>query len=116
MNDAERLSQYIAHVWRTEGKEAARREMDRLSHSQLYRLRDMASPDMQSTLGPAEHQAFAREWTEENPLVAVPSLGVAIPLYTMAKRFGLLRARTPGTMDEMLSGFRGIAQGMGYGR
>lgn len=86
--------------------------MNYLSHSDLYQARMKANPREQASLAPQEHQAFAREWTAENPLVAAPSLAFAIPAYTAAKALGLVRARSPASLEEMLAGYRGIGQGL----
>lgn len=83
-----------------------------LSHAELWRLRESAPPELQNILAPLEHQAFAREWTQENPLLAVPSLTFAIPAYTAAKSLGLLRARSPASWNEIKAGYRGMIQGL----
>lgn len=82
------------------------------THSEMARLRDGASPADQARLAPLEHRAFAREWTRENPLVAVPSLAAAIPLYTFAKALGIVKARSPASFAEVREGYRGIYEGL----
>ena len=85
-----------------------------LTFNQLRQLRDQypdASP-MQDTLAPYEHQAFAREWTQENPLVAAPSLTFAIPGYALAKLLGIKHGRSRPSLAEMAGGYRGIGQGL----
>jgi hypothetical protein len=66
----------------------------------------------QEVLAPQEHRAFAREWTQENPLVAVPSLAVATPLYAAAKALGLVGARTKPTLNQVGQGYMGIYDGL----
>ena len=83
-----------------------------LSHAELYSARAVAPQQWQAILGPLEHQAFAREWTQANPWVAAPSLLAAIPAYTLAKSMGLLNTRSPASLDEMASGYRGMYQGL----
>lgn len=63
-------------------------------------------------LAPMEHRAFAREWTQENPLVAVPSLMAAIPLYTAVKALGLTKARSKPSINEVKQGYLGIWDGL----
>ena len=63
-------------------------------------------------LAPQEHRAFAREWVQENPFVAVPSLAVATPLYAAAKALGLIGARTKPTMHQVGQGYMGIYDGL----
>lgn len=86
-----------------------------LSHAQLDKIRADAGPNnkiAQNILGPMEHQAFAREWTRENPLLAVPSLAVATPLYYLAKTTGLMKGRSDPSLAELKAGYRGIFQGL----
>lgn len=65
-----------------------------------------------AVLGPAEHRAFAREWTQEQPLRAVPSLLAGIPAYTGAKALGLTKARSPASLNEMAEAYRGMWEGL----
>lgn len=98
--------------------------LDDLDHATLFRMREKArgTPDFQN-LAPAEHGAFAREWTKEQPWLAAPSLAVASPLYYLAKQKPLISAAqslglvgddaTPASLDQLLASYRGIAQGLG---
>jgi len=81
-------------------------------HADLYNARATAPPDFQAILGPMEHQAFAREWTQDNPWLAVPSLTAAIPAYTLAKMAGVLSTRSPASLQEMLGGYKGMFEGL----
>jgi hypothetical protein len=63
-------------------------------------------------LAPLEHRAFAREWTQENPWLAVPSLAAAIPLYTAAKALGFTNARSKPSLREIGQGYAGILDGL----
>lgn len=94
---------------RPKSSELKKAEGGLVSHAELYQRR--AKGDQ--SVAPQEHRAFAREWTRENPWVAVPSLLAAIPSYSAAKRLGLIRARTPGTLEEMGEAYRGIGEGLG---
>lgn len=85
-----------------------------MSHADLLRLRDSLAPGdpMQAVLAPYEHAAFAREWTRDDPLAAIPSLAVSIPAYSAAKGLGLLHARSPASLGEILQSYRGMGQGL----
>jgi hypothetical protein len=85
-----------------------------LSFAQLRQLRDQYPDDspMQAQLAPYEHQAFAREWTQDNPLIAAPALAASIPGYALAKLLGLQHGRTKPSLAEMAAGYRGIGQGL----
>ena len=95
-----------------------------LSHAQLSMLRDKVaggSPE-DAALAPLEHQAFAREWTQEQPLLAPASLAVAAPLYYLAKqpamlelaqRLGLVGPNaTPASLEQLRGSYSGIGQGL----
>ena len=84
------------------------------SHSDLLRLRN-SLPDndpRHQMLAPYEHAAFAREWTMENPALAVPSLMVSIPGYSLAKLVGASKARTPASLSEMGQSYKGMGRGL----
>lgn len=86
-----------------------------LPHAELLRMRNALPPDdpRQRALALAEHEAFAREWTQEHPLIAPLSLLVATPGYEAAKALGLVHARTPASLAAIGAGYRGIGQGLG---
>lgn len=93
-----------------------------MSHAELAMLRDKADAAMQPLLAPYEHRAFAREWTQENPMLAAPSLAAAAPLYYVAKqkpiielmqRFGWVgKDATPASLDQLIQSYKGIAEGL----
>lgn len=81
------------------------------THAQLYALRSQPGADHNRLAG-LEHRAFAREWTQENPWLAVPSLSAAIPLYTAAKALGFTNARSKPSFQEIKQGYAGILDGL----
>jgi hypothetical protein len=85
-----------------------------MSHADLLNLRNSlpVNDPRQQILAPYEHQAFAREWAQQSPWVATPSLLAAIPLYSMAKGMGLLDTRSSASLDEMADAYRGLGQGL----
>jgi hypothetical protein len=82
-----------------------------LSHEELYRMRDAPGAD-QGMLAPAEHRAFAREFTRESPLRAAVSLPFAIPAYTAAKALKLHPSRSPASFAEIGAGYAGLWEGL----
>lgn len=82
-----------------------------MSHAELMAMRDQPGAS-QGMLAPFEHRAFAREWAKESPILAGVSLPFAIPAYNVAKKLGMLDARSPASMDEVLAGYHGYAEGM----
>ncbi len=85
-----------------------------MSHADLLNLRNALPPNdpRQGQIAPYEHAAFAREWTQENPLAAVPSLALGIPGYSLAKLLGMTHARSPASLAEMGQSYRGMGQGL----
>lgn len=85
-----------------------------MSNAELLNLRRQYQGDQgaQDTLAPLEHQAFAREWTEESPFKAAVSLPFAIPAYTAAKYLGLMGSRSSPSLSQMAGGFKGLGQGL----
>lgn len=85
-----------------------------LTFAQLRSLRQQFNDDplAQKFLAPYEHQAFAREYTEESPGRAIGLLG-AIPGYQLAKLLGMMQSRTGSgdALNQMQSGFRGMGEG-----
>ena len=56
--------------------------LSKMSHSDLYSARDIVPAEYQNKISPYEHRAFAREATQENPLMALPSAaGTDCPPY-----------------------------------
>ena len=86
--------------------------LSNMNHAQLYQLRSKAPPELQAIIAPYEHQAFAREYAKESPMMAAVSLPFAIPAYTAAKALGVIKSRSPASMDEITQGYKGLYQGL----
>lgn len=99
-------------------------DLEGLDHATLSMMRDKlkgGSPEDQQ-LAPYEHQAFARQWVGENPLLAAPSLAIASPLYYLAKQKPILVAAqslglvgpgaTPASLEQLKRSYAGIGQGL----
>jgi hypothetical protein len=82
-----------------------------MPHSDLYQMR-YQQPTKQNEIAPYEHRAFAREWTQENPLLASVSLPFAIPGYTAYKAMGFGNTRSQPSMDQIKQGYTGLAEGL----
>lgn len=87
-----------------------------MPHALLYQARNYAQgKDSQNRLSRFEHRAFAREAIPEDPLLAL-SLPFAIPGYQAYKAIkgvaGDQKARSEGSMDQMLQGFVGVGEGI----
>lgn len=84
-------------------------QMAGMSHAQLYQMRAGAPAEAQNVISPYEHQAFAREATEENPFLALP-IATAAPLYQVYK--AVMGARSQPSMDQVLQGWKGVGEGL----
>jgi hypothetical protein len=83
-----------------------------MDHASLYMLRAKAPKEVQGLLSPYEHQAFAREAVQENPLLALPIAAgtLAYQPYKM-----LMGARSAPSLDQVTRGLTGVGQGLlGY--
>lgn len=101
--------------------------MNDMSLMELQRLRRNNQDDpSQATIAPYEHQAFARAWTRDQPVLAPIALTTVQPFYTAAKAIGLTdgmrklgwldddgEKESPPSFAEIGRGYKGIAQGWG---
>lgn len=86
-------------------------EMKRMPHSSLYQMRSqLPNRELQRAIAPYEHRAFAREWTQENPLNAL-SLIPAIPGYQLYKMF-TDQSRSGVDFDQIGQGYAGMGEGL----
>lgn len=85
-----------------------------MSWDQLLNLRNAIAPDdpAQNVLGPYEHQAYARETTENSPILGPIQMALAIPAYAAARKMGVLHGRSDPSWDSILAGYRGVGQGI----
>lgn len=84
-------------------------------HATLYGARMQGDMDQNIRLAPYEHQAFAREYVESNPVVGPIAMALLTAGYTPAKALGIIKTdekTTPPSIEQMLGGFRGIGQGV----
>lgn len=89
-------------------------QLAKLDHATLYAMRSYLQPAMQGAVSPFEHRAFAREATQENPLMALPIAAgtLAYQPYKM-----LMGARSAPSMDQVGQGLLGVGEGLlGFGR
>ena len=84
-------------------------------HEQLYLARMKADKAGNEALAPYEHQAFAREFTQEHPFIGPPAMAILSPGYAAAKALGILPSdekTTPPSLEQIFGAYRGIGQGM----
>lgn len=83
-----------------------------MDHAALYQLRSrLKDPQAQADIAPQEHYAAAREIVSANPLMALP-FAVATPLYEGGKALGLIKARSPASLESLGAGWAGTAAGV----
>jgi hypothetical protein len=87
-------------------------ELETLDHSALMAMREMytGNQEMQNLISQYEHQAFTRESTAENPMMAIP-YAVAIPGYNIYKQM-TGAGRSKPSMGQVVGGYKGIYQGL----
>lgn len=96
-------------------------DLDNMDFYRLMAAREQADAAGNAQLAPYEHQAYARELTQDNPLNAL-GLAVAAPAYYAAKqpaliglaqRLGLVGGNaTPADLEQLKRAYRGIYQGL----
>lgn len=86
-------------------------DLKKLPHALLYQAREYAAgAEAQNKLAPAEHQAFAREATQESPLLALP-IALAALAYQPAKAL-LGQSRSDVSLEQVGAGLSGVAEGL----
>jgi hypothetical protein len=86
-------------------------ELARLDHATLYGARGYLPSDKQGRLSPYEHRAFAREATNENPLLALPIAAGTLAYQPYKAIFG---ARSAPSFSQVGQGLLGVGEGL-YG-
>jgi len=90
-------------------------DLDNREHAELYGMRMKGDRNANALLAPYEHQAYAREYVENNPFSGPLAMAILTAGYTPAKALGLTdtdEKSTPASLDQMLGGFKGIGQGI----
>ena len=90
----------------------AAQELAGMGQHELQTLRKGKGPRTQARVAPFEHRAYAREYVRDHGIKGAASLAVAIPAYSAAKALGIVKARTPASLEEMKQGFIGVSEGL----
>jgi hypothetical protein len=86
------------------------KDLQQFDHALLYQAREYAPKDEQNRLAEAEHRAFAREATAENPLMAVP-ISLATLLYQPYKMLAG-KSRSDSGLNQVAAGLGGVKEGL----
>jgi hypothetical protein len=84
-------------------------QLAEMDHAALYQARSRAPAQMQGLLSPYEHRAFAREATQENPLMALP---IAAGTLAYQPYKALMGARSAPSFDQVGQGLLGVGEGL----
>jgi hypothetical protein len=84
-------------------------QLAQMDHAALYQARSRAPAQMQGLLSPYEHRAFAREATQENPLMALP---IAAGTLAYQPYKALMGARSAPSFDQVGHGLLGVGEGL----
>lgn len=88
-------------------------ELMKASHMDLLMLRSQVSdPNLQAFIAPFEHRAYARERAQEAPIQSALSFPFLIPAYAALKALGIQKARTKPSLEQVIQGFAGLAEGL----
>lgn len=81
-----------------------------MDHASLYSARQYVPREMQGMISPYEHRAFAREATQENPLMALPIAAgtLAYQPYKILKG----QSRSGASLDQVVQGVAGVGEGL----
>jgi hypothetical protein len=79
-----------------------------MDHATLYNARAHIPQEQQGLLAPYEHRAFAREATQENPLLALP-IAAGTLAYPFYKQFS--PGRSPASLSQVGQGLTGVGEG-----
>ncbi len=86
--------------------------LSKMNLGQLEDLRQGAPQDVQDTVAPYAHAAFAHDVGKEGSVPAVAATAIAIPAYTAAKALGLEKSRSKASWSEMVQAYGGLWQGL----
>jgi hypothetical protein len=86
--------------------------LDTMSWQNLVALRNQYNDDQQAqnAIAPYEHQAYAREAVEQNPMNALAYMAM-IPGY-QAYKVATGEGRSSPSVEELLHGYKGVFQGI----
>lgn len=86
-------------------------QLAKVDHATLYMARERAARKDQDQLAGAEHRAFAREATTENPLLGLP-IALASLAYQPYKAIQG-GSRSNPSLDQAMQGIVGVGEGLG---
>lgn len=84
--------------------------LKRLGHAELYSARRYVPKELQNKISPYEHRAFAREATQENPLLALPIAAGTLAYQPYKMLMG--QSRSGASLDQVGHGFAGVGEGL----
>lgn len=85
-------------------------QLGSMDHASLYSARQYVPRELQGKISPYEHRAFAREATQENPLMAIPIAAgtLAYQPYKILKG----QSRSGASLDQVVQGVTGVGEGL----
>ena len=84
-----------------------------MSHAWLLQLRNKFAPTdpVQGMLSRKEHEAWAREFTQQNPVLAGAAIPWLTPGYAAYKSLFRPEGSTPPSLGQVGAGYKGLLQG-----
>jgi hypothetical protein len=84
-------------------------QLSAMDHATLYNARQYVPASQQGLISPYEHEAFAREATQENPWLALPIAAGALAYQPYKMIMG---ARSQPSLDQVTQGIKGVGEGL----
>ena len=85
-------------------------QLGSMDHASLYNARRYVPKDQQGDISPYEHRAFAREATQENPLMALPIAAGTLAYQPYKLITG--QARSGANLNQVGQGLYGVGEGL----
>lgn len=91
-------------------KQLSPEQLGSLDHASLYAARRYVPAELQNTISPYEHRAFAREATMENPWMGLPIAAGTLAYQPYKLLTG--KARSAPSLDQVTQGLAGVGEGL----
>lgn len=85
-------------------------QLGAMDHASLYNARKYVPKDQQGDISPYEHRAFAREATQENPLLALPIAAGTLAYQPYKMITG--QSRSGANLNQVGQGLYGVGEGL----
>ena len=85
-------------------------QLGKMDHASLYNARRYVPREQQGDISPYEHRAFAREATQENPLMGLPIAAGTLAYQPYKMLMG--QSRSDASLNQVGQGLLGVGEGL----